>query len=60
MDIDKIIVGFFVAVSLGGLIFIGLWVIQTAFWYLGFNLTLWQVFIIWLASSLLFKSYNVK
>ena len=54
---NNLLVLFFALVVLAGLIFVVLWIIQVAFGYFGFEFTLWQSFVILLASTLLFKTY---
>ena len=38
-----------VFIALIALAFLAVWIIQTAFGYFGFDLTLWQTFIVWVA-----------
>lgn len=54
--VNNVIAGFIFAVAILGVIFIALWIIQVAFSYFGFEFTLWQSFVIVLASSILFKT----
>lgn len=44
-------------VAMLGIIFLALWIMQVAFGYFGFEFTMWQVFIIWLASTILIKTH---
>lgn len=53
--------GVLAAIALLGLImWLMLYIVQTAFGYFGYDFTYWQVFVIGLACSLLFKSHAYK
>ena len=60
MDIkttNNLLVALFALIVLAVLMLVVLWIIQVAFGYFGFEFTLWQSFVILLASTLLFKTY---
>lgn len=53
---NNIIAIFIALVAFAAITLILLWIVQTAFGYFGFEFTLWQVFVITLASTILFKT----
>lgn len=50
---NALFVFFLALVVVVGLVFLGLWIVQVAFGYFGFEFTMWQVLVIWLAAVIL-------